>query len=89
MHRDVSSRVRECVHCSKQNTESLQRQAKMITWHPLRRFKIVAIDVFEVSTTDETSIVNSAFMGDLFTRCVWAVSIPDESLLALARVLLD
>lgn len=53
------------------------KQGRMMTWHPLNRFQVVAIDVLKVSIT-ERKIYKAAVIGDLFTRFVWGCPISNE-----------
>ena len=86
---NVSKRIRSCVHCSVHKLGRPGRQGKMLTWHPLRRFQVVAVDVLQVSTSSGNNCQKVAVIGDLFTRFVWACVVPDESAKELARVILD
>ena len=87
--KDVSHRVRKCVHCSLHRLGSPGRQGRMMTWHPLRRFQVVAIDVMEVSPKSRNGCIKVEVMGDLFTRYVWACAVKDEKAETLAKVILD
>ena len=68
--KDVSHSVRKCVHCSLHRLGRPGRQGRMMTWHPLRRFQVVAIDVMEVSPKSRNGCIKVAVMGDLFIRYV-------------------
>lgn len=89
INRDVSHYVRKCLHCSLGRLSAPHKQGRMKTWHPLRRFQFVAIDVLEVSTSTGDGMKKAAVIGDMFSRFVWAVPIPDETAKTVAKVLLD
>ena len=89
MKQDVTRRVRNCLQCSLGRLSAPGKQARMMTWHPLRRFQIVAIDILEVSTSDGKANGKVAVIGDLFSRFVWACPIRNEKTEEIARVILD
>jgi Integrase core domain len=64
-------------------------QARMILYHPSRRFQMVAMDVLEMSPETKRGNRKVSVIGDMFSRYVVAVPISDKSDDTVARVFID
>ena len=75
---DVKETVRTCANCSIQRLSRPGRQGKMKTWHPLRRFQVVAMDITEVSPPSTAGNKKIIVIRDLLSRYIWAIPAKDE-----------
>jgi hypothetical protein len=64
-------------------------QARMVRYHPSRRFQVVAMDVLEMSPETKRENRKVLVIGDTFLRYVEAVPISDKSADMVARVFFD
>jgi transposase InsO family protein len=88
MREDIEKLIKSCVPCTTQRLRP-KRQARMVQYHPRRRFEIVACDVLEIKPASLNGNSKVLVIGDCFTRFIAAVPIPNERAETLAKVLLD
>jgi transposase InsO family protein len=89
MFADVAEHVHACLACRLVRERRPGRQARMMRYHPTRRFEVVAMDLCEISPTSRSGMKKVLVIGDLFTRFMLAVPVGDELASTVARVLLD
>jgi transposase InsO family protein len=86
---DVRKTVSECLDCKLGQLRRPRVQARMMRYHPSRRFQMVAMDVLEMSPESKRGNRKVLVIGDMFSRYVVAVPISDESADTVARVFFD
>jgi Integrase core domain/Integrase zinc binding domain len=88
--KDLRQYIINCTACEPQRwRRSGQRQAKIIKYHAKRQFDIVAADIVEISPKATRGELKAMVMGDMLSRLVLVVPIPDEKARTVTTVLLD
>jgi hypothetical protein len=62
--------VKKCVVCELARASPPRRQGRMVEYHPTRRFKMIAVDVMEVSTKSERGKTKVVVVGDTYSVCM-------------------
>jgi hypothetical protein len=86
---DVRKAVSECLPCELGRLRWPGVQARIVRYHPSRRFQMVAMDVPEMSPDTERRNRKVLVIGGMFSRYVIAVPISDKSADTVARVFFD
>jgi hypothetical protein len=86
---DVRKLVSECLAFELGRLRRPGFQARMVRYHPSRRFEMVAMDVFEMSPETKRGKRKVLVIGDLYSRYLVAVPISDERADTVARVTFD
>jgi Integrase zinc binding domain len=86
---DVRKAVLECLACDLGRLRRPGGQARMVRYHPSRRFQMVAMDVLEMSPETKRGNRKVLVIGDMFPRYLVAVPMSDESADTVARVFFD
>jgi len=86
---DVRKAVMGCLACGVERLPRPGRQARMVRYHPRRRFELVAVDVLEMTPVTSRGNRKILVVGDMFTRFVVAVAMADEGADTVARELFE
>ena len=87
--KDVPQKILFFLNCAVENLGRPNRLGKMKTWHPVRRFQVVAIDITEISPPSKRGYEKVLVMGCLFTRFIWAVPVRNKRADAVAVAILN
>lgn len=80
--------VQKCVNFALYRLQNPGSKGRSITWHPLRRFQVVEIDILEVNTKNGSCSEKVAVMGEIFTIFVWSQAVKNYSAEKVARTLI-
>jgi Integrase zinc binding domain/Integrase core domain len=75
---DVQRAVARCLACEVVRLKKPKRQDRMVMHHPSRQFELVAVDVLEMTSVTPRGNRKVLVIGDMFTRFIMALAMPDE-----------
>jgi transposase InsO family protein len=86
---DVEHAVARCLACEVVRLRNPKRQVRMVMHHPSRRFELLAVDVLEMTPVTPRGNRKVLVIGDMFTRFIMALAMPDDKAETVSLLLVD